>query len=275
VLCGSTANGSAAPRSVTLKTSLPEPRMQIARKIVIGGRPLEPVTFQAHLALSTVGTATFQVGPEALTPGPADPRAIARLLTAAKGQLAECFVSVAGKQDFLVLLGPVIQVQANGGVFDVTARELCTVLDVPTAVYSRQCSAREIVAKVETKSGLHFLVPAHAPFLDEIKPIFQFTGTCRALLEKVIQAWDLPEVVWYQLPDGTMFFGPWRLGPFTKSEVPVEERLVIEKNLDEHTLRLPMIPALRPGMIVRCGFRFRIDELELEHDSVLIHWTRL
>ena len=249
--------------------------MQIARKVVIAGRPLVPVTLQAHVAMSTVGTATFQAGPEALTPGPADPRAIERLLGSAKGQLAECFVSVAGKQDFLVLMGPVVQVQAGRGVFDVTVRELCTVLDIPTAIYARQCSAREIVAKVEKKSGLHFLVPARAPFLDEIRPVFDFTGTCRAALGKVIQVWDLPEVVWYQLPDGTMFFGPWRMGPFTKSEVPVEERLILEKNLSERTLRLPMIPALRPGMTVNCGFRFRIDELELEHDSVLIHWTRL
>ncbi|MFI5400014.1 MAG: hypothetical protein ACHQZQ_03055 [SAR324 cluster bacterium] len=249
--------------------------MQIARKFVMGGRPLVPRTLQARLALSAVGTATLQIGPEALTPGPADARAIEGMLGSAKGQLAECFVSVAGQQDYLVLMGPVVQVRAAGGVFDLTVRELCTVLDIPTSIYSRQCSAREIVASVEKKSGLHFLVPARAPFLDEIKPVFQFAGTCRAALEKVIQAWDLPEVVWYQLPDGTMFFGPWRTGPFTKSDVPVDERLVLEKNVEQRTLRLPMIPALRPGMIVNCGFRFRIDELQFEHDTVSIRWSRL
>lgn len=249
--------------------------MEIARKIVLGGRTLVPRTLQARLGLSTVGTATLQIGPEALTPGPADARAIEGMLGSAKGRLAECFISVAGQQDYLVLMGPVVQVRAAGGVFELAVRELCTVLDIPTSIYSRRCSAREIVATVEKKSGLHFLVPTRAPFLDEIKPVFQFVGSCRAALEKVIQAWDLPDVVWYQLPDGIMFFGPWPIGPFTKSEVPVDERLVLEKNLDARTLRLPMIPALRPGMIVNCGFRFRIDELQFEHDTVSIHWTRL
>jgi len=249
--------------------------MEIGRKLVLGGRTLVPRTFEARLGLSTVGTATLQLGPEALASGPADARSLQDLLGSAKGRLAECFVSVAGQQDYLILMGPVVQVRAAGGVFELAVRELCTVLDIPTSIYSRQCSAREIVAAVEKKSGLHFLVPARAPFLDEIKPVFQFVGTCRAVLEKVIQAWDLPDVVWYQLPDGIVFFGPWRIGPFTKSEVPVDERLVLEKNLETRTLRLPMIPALRPGMIVNCGFRFRIDELQFAHDTVSIRWTRL
>jgi hypothetical protein len=249
--------------------------MQISRKVVVGGLPLAAQVLTAHLGLSTVGTATALFGPEALTPGPADPRAVERILGAAKGQLAECFVSVAGQPDYLVAMGPVSGMQRAGNGFQVTVRELCTILEMQTALYLRNCSAREIVATIEKRSKLHFLVPAKSPYLDEIRPVFQFTGTCRAALAKIVQTWELTETVWYQLPNGSVFFGPWRLGPFTNSDLPVDPRLVLEKDMEQHTLRLPLIPALRPGMVVDCGFRFRIDELDFETETVLIKWKRL
>ena len=249
--------------------------MEIVRKVVIGGQPLLPTTLNAHLALSTAGAAIVRMGPEALTPGPADPRTLERILAGAKGKLAECFVSVAGQQEYLVLLGPVTQVKRVGVAFEVSVRELATVLNALTAIYSRQCSAREVISKIEQKTGLRFIVPVKAPYLDEIKPVFQFSGSCLDALAKIVHVWELPDVYWYQLPNGTIFFGPWRQGPFTGAEVPVDERLVLEKDLDKRTLRLPMIPALRPGMVVNCGFRFRIDELDIDGDTVLIQWTRL
>jgi hypothetical protein len=249
--------------------------MQMTRRLVIGGRPLAPRSMHAHLALSTIGTAQLRLGPEALTPGPADREAIHALLSVAKGQLAECFLSVAGGSDYLILMGAVTQVTPGQGEYQVTIRELCAILDYPAALYFRHKSAREIVAEIELRSRLHFLVPSQARYLEERRPVFQSTGSFRSALEKVIQMWELPDTVWYQLPDGTMFFGPWRAGPFNKADVPVDERLVLEQNLNARTLRLPLIPALRPGMVVNCGSRFRIDALDFEDETMLIHWTRL
>jgi hypothetical protein len=249
--------------------------MQVTRRIVIGGRPLTPNAFHAHLAMSSIGTAELRFGPEALTPGPADREAIRAILSQAKGQLAECFLSVAGQSDYLILMGPVSQVTPVEGQYVVKVRELCAILEAPAVFFLRNKTAREVIAEIEKRSRLHFIVPSRAPYFNERKPVFQTTGTLRSALDKVIQAWELPEVVWYQLPDGTIFFGPWRAGPFNNADVPVDPRLVLEKNLEQKTLRLPLIPALRPGMAVDCGFRLRIDELDLEDETVLIHWTRL
>ncbi len=249
--------------------------MQVTRRLMIGGRPLAPRSMRAHLGLSTVGSAQLRLGPEALTPGPADREAIHALLGIAKGQLAECYLSVAGGADYLILMGAVTQVTPGQGEYEVTVRELCAILDYPAVFYFRHKSAREVVAEVEQKSRLHFLVPSRAPYLEERRPVFQSTGSFRSALQKVIQLWELPDTVWYQLPDGTMFFGPWRAGPFNKADVPVESGLVLEQNLEARTLRLPLIPALRPGMVVDCGFRFRIDALEFEDETMLIRWTRL
>lgn len=249
--------------------------MQVMRKIVIGGRPLMPATLHAHLAMSSIGSAELRLGPEALTPGPADREAIRIILSQAKGQLAECFLSVAGQPDYLIVMGPVTQVKPVDGQYEVKVRELAAVLEAPAVFFLRNKTAREVVAEIEKRSRLHFIVPSRAPYFNEIKPVFQCTGTCRTALDKVIQAWELPEVVWYQLPDGTVFFGPWRAGPFNKADVPIDERLVLEKDLGQKTLRLPLIPALRPGMAVDCGFRFRIDELDFEDETMLIYWTRL
>lgn len=249
--------------------------MQVSRRVIIGGRPLVPSAFEAHLGICVSGNAALTLGADALTPGPADREAIHAILSQARGQLAECFLSVAGQPDYLILMGPVTQVTPANGQYEVKVRELSAVLETPCVFHVRHKTAREIVAAVEQKCGLHFIVPRGSPYFDERKPVFQSSGTCRTALERVIQQWDLGDVVWYQLPDGIVYFGPWRLGPFTKGDVPIDPRLVLEQNVEKKTLRLPLIPALRPGMIVDCGFRCRIDALDFESDMTRIQYFRL
>ncbi len=229
-------------------------RLQIAGQAI----PLEAVTVQ--LRLNEVGSGQFTV--------PAAP-------AVKKGTFAEFFISVAGGAHYLVFTGAVTNVTAAEGRQQVVARELCAVLEFPCFFFLRRATVRDVIAKIEEESRLHFLLPAGADYLSDRRPAFESKGSCRAALAQLPKAWDVPDAVWYQLPDGTLYWGRWQTGPFTKGAVPIEAKLMLEHQPDQGLLRLPCIPALRPGMVVQSDFRFRIDGVIFQGDTVQVKYSRL
>jgi hypothetical protein len=194
---------------------------------------------------------------------------------ARKGSFAEFFISVAGGAHYLVFTGAVTEVQLSEGRQHVRVRELCAVLEYPGFFFLRRVTLRDVIAKVEEESRLHFILPKGARYLDDRRPVFESKGSCKSALAQLPKLWDVPDAVWYQMPDGTVYWGKWQSGPFTKAAVPIESRLILERDPDKNLLRLPCIPALRPGMIVQSDFRFRIDSVTFQADTVLVKYQRL
>jgi hypothetical protein len=132
-----------------------------------------------------------------------------------------------------------------------------------------------VIAKIESTTGLRFLLPAGADYLDHRRVRFQHYGTCRGALEVAARKWEVDDAVWFQLPDGRMYWGHWALGPYTKAPLPISSDLISERNAERRTLVLPYIPALRPGMVVQSDFRFRIDALVFSGDTTRVEWREL
>ncbi|NIR96827.1 MAG: hypothetical protein GWO03_01775, partial [Gammaproteobacteria bacterium] len=99
-------------------------------------------------------------------------------------------------------------------------------LNVPVTLNLMQCTVRQVIAKVEDATGLRFLLPAGATYLDERRVRFNFYGPALDALEAARVHWELPEMVWFQLPDGRMYWGHWASGPYTKAPIPIEPKLV-------------------------------------------------
>jgi hypothetical protein len=234
--------------------------MNLSKRLVLNGAEVNPSVARVHLGLNEVGYAEFQVP---VPPG------------AAKGMLAEYFLGIGGGTNYMVLVGPVVAVIPARDSLTVRVRELSAVLDFPHMFYLRNQTAREVIAAIERKTGLRFILPVGASYLDERRHLFQSQGTCRDALDRMAGAWDIPSAVWTQLPDGMMYWGHWQAGPFTKTTVPIDPRLVVEHDRERKKIRLPAIPALRPGMVVTCEFRFRIDRMEFDGDNVLLFYTQV
>jgi hypothetical protein len=234
--------------------------IQVNHRLQIGGEPVPIESATVHLELNTVGWGVF---------------AVSRSAAVAKGRFAEYFISVAGGAHYLVFTGAVVEVTDVGAGRQVKVRELSMVLEYPTSFFLPRATPRLVIGKIQQETRLHFILPANAPYLDERRPSFSCDGNCERALAHMSRVWDLPDVVWYQLPDGTMFWGRWRSGPFTKAAVPIESKLAIETNLSQSLLRLPCIPALRPGMIVQSDFSYRINATTFQGDTVLVHFSKL
>lgn len=235
--------------------------MRISKRLLINGRPLPLASDYVRLRLSRIGEGIFEVLEE--------PRGLQRALV-------EFYVSVGETQEFLVLTGAVTATRRTApGRVRIDVRELSTVLDTTIILNLMHCTARQVVAKIERETGLRFLLPAGAAYLDERRVRFQFYGRCRDALEVAAKKWEIDEAVWFQLPDGRMYWGHWALGPYNKAPLPIEANLIIERDAERRTLTLPYIPALRPGMVVQADERFRIDGLLYSGDTVRVDYTAL
>ncbi|MDH4246533.1 MAG: hypothetical protein OEW39_01815 [Deltaproteobacteria bacterium] len=232
--------------------------MRLNKRLLINGRPYVPKREEVRMGLSQIGGGTFVV---ALN-GPPNSRS-----------LVEFYVGVGEQQEYLMLSGAITEAEPeNPGFYRIVVRELTAVLQIPMVLNLRQPSLREIIAKVEEATGLRFLLPAGAVYLDEHRHQFSHQGSAADALTRLAKEWDLPGAVWYQLPDGQVFWGHWRAGPYTRANLPINSNLITKLNQVDSTLHLPCIPPLRPGMVIESNFRFRINALIYSGEEMTVHW---
>lgn len=232
--------------------------MQLEKSLLINGKKLALASDMVRLHLSEVGEGVFEVLEQ-----PAQ----------ASRSLVELYVGVGGKEEYLVFTGALREVKRMGeGRYRVDARELSVVMETHIIINMMRCSAREVIAKIERETGLKFLLPKGAPYLDEKLIRFNYYGKASDALQALSSKWELKEMVWCQLPDGRMYWGHWAQGPYTAAPVPIAENLISHRNSGTKTLVMPYIPGLRPGMLVEADFRFRIDGLIFSGETVKVHW---
>jgi len=247
--------------------------MKVRQRLLVNGEAVVPLAFTVRLALNSVGWARFTLPVGALSGLPAATR---NEVPGLRGALAELYLGVGGREDYLVLVGAVTESRGSAEQErSVQARELCAALEFPAVYYLRNITAREVIAHIERRSRLRFILPSGAPYLDQPSPVFESKGTHVNALNKIGLLWSVPGSVWYQLPDGRVYWGQWNSGPFNKAPLPVDPRLILQEDETQKTLLLPCIPALRPGMVLDCRFRRRIEALTFEGDTVLLEWQRV
>lgn len=235
--------------------------MNLRKRLLVNGKPLSLDKARLELGLNRHGEGTFEV--------------LEKLPASARTPLAEYYLGVGDQPDYLVMTGAVTEYQPLGQArYRIVVRELSSVLDMPVQVNLTQVSARQVLNRIEKQTGLRFLLPAKASYLDERRVRFQSFGSGADALKLLQHVWELTSVVWYQLPDGRMYWGHWSQGPYNASEVPIDPKLILARNDQGNTLDLPCIPALRPGMVVRTEFRFRIDALVFSEDLVRLHYSK-
>lgn len=233
--------------------------MRLSKRLLLNGRTVPLGADRVELGLNRVGRAVLEL----LEP-----------VQARRNPLVELYAAVAGQPEYLMLKGALMEVKrSEQRTWRATVHELATVLSMPLHLELRTPTAREVLARIEASTRLQFLVPTRAAYAERVVPLFASYGTAADALNGIARRWHLPDVVWYQLPDGQMYWGHWADGPYTKGALPVDAKLVTAVDPVQRTLLLPYIPALRPGMVVEAGFRFRIDALTFSGWTVQVTYT--
>ena len=233
--------------------------MRLNKRLLINGRQIALASDYVRLHLDEVGTGIFEVLEQ--------PQRLSRALV-------EFYAAVGDTDEYLVLTGAVKDTRPLApGRLRIDVSELSMLLDSTVVINLMHCTPRQVVGKVEQATGLRFLLPAGASYLDETRLSFKSYGSCRDALALAAKRWEVEDAVWFQLPDGRMYWGHWALGPYTKAPLPISSDLISQRDNEKRTLVMPYIPALRPGMVVQSDFRFRIDGIVFSGETARVKWT--
>uniref|UniRef100_UPI001FD353C0 bacteriophage T4 gp5 trimerisation domain-containing protein n=1 Tax=Yersinia pekkanenii TaxID=1288385 RepID=UPI001FD353C0 len=115
------------------------------------------------------------------------------------------------------------------------------------------------------------MLPESASYTDTPIPHFQHNGSGYQLLANLGRAFSIPDYVWYQLPDGTVYVGSYADSRFAQTPVDVPQEFA-QGGGGGNSLTLPLIPAIRPGVIVNGR---RITKVDVTDDSMTLTWTPL
>ncbi|PVZ87897.1 hypothetical protein C9426_09870 [Serratia sp. S1B] len=159
---------------------------------------------------------------------------------------------------------------AENGAQRLFVRELVGVLERPCSCSLQHPTLRAVIDSVSKTTDLRFVLPA-ASYIDTPIPYFQHHGNGYQLMLNLGRAFNIPDYCWYQLPDGTVFAGSYADSRFAKTPVDIPQEFA-KGGGSGNSLTFPLIPAIRPGVIVN---ERRITRVDVSADSMTLTWTPL
>ncbi|WP_422527666.1 hypothetical protein [Serratia fonticola] len=130
---------------------------------------------------------------------------------------------------------------------------------------------RDVTAEVARLTGMVFSLPENAGYLDTPIPHFTHSGTGDQLLANLGRAFSIADYTWYQLADGSVFVGSYADSLFARSPIDIPTEF-IQNAAAGNSMTLPLIPAIRPGVIANGR---RITQVTANDDEMTLTWTPL
>ncbi|WP_394136241.1 hypothetical protein [Aliivibrio fischeri] len=155
---------------------------------------------------------------------------------------------------------------AENGHQKITVKENSAILNFRLGLSLEHPSMREVIDEIEVQTGLDFKLP-EADYIDKVIPNFMSSGNGYQCLKAIGRAFGIPDLVWYQHTDQTIFIGAYQDCRFFNKPVKVPQDLSLRHNGDNVTFA--PFPMLRPGAIIN---EKRISRLDLIGDEMTAYW---
>lgn len=146
-------------------------------------------------------------------------------------------------------------------------RELTGVFEKPWPCSFQHPTLRTITDYLEKESGLTFDVPASG-YADKPIPHFTHNGTGYQLLANLGNVFSIPDYIWQQLPDGTVFVGSWPDSLFAEKPVEIPNEFATGQ-AGGNSMTIPMVQSLRPG--VKANGQ-RLTKVNLNNEDMTLTW---
>ncbi|CRY69382.1 hypothetical protein [Yersinia pekkanenii] len=160
---------------------------------------------------------------------------------------------------------------AENGAQRLSVRELVGVFDRSWPCSLQHPTLRDVTDALGKSTNMPFVLPENVGYTDTPIPHFQHHGTGYQLLINLGRAFNIPDYVWYQLPDGTVYVGSYADSRFAQTPVDIPQEFA-QGGGGGNSLTVPLIPAIRPGVIVNGR---RITKVDVTDDSMTLSWTPL
>lgn len=222
--------------------------MKLSTSLTIAGQPVHLIDHDLVLDLNAGGRAALTIE------GSANKGQTFTLDTGYSGDLRRWFT------------GYVYDVQpAANGASKLLCRELAGALGTRLPVSQQHATLRNLLAWLTDQTGLTFLLPKGADYTDRPIPNFTSAGTGYQLLDNAGRAFQVPDFVWYQQPNGAIFVGSHADSRWHDKEVTLDPAWSGRQAGD--TLTLSPVPSIRPGAIINgkrvMRVRLKGDEMTL------------
>lgn len=234
--------------------------MKLDSQLLIGATSFPLVSGITTLELKGFGRAEYRIRTEGRTPD--------------LSLLVEYRHGYATDQLYPVFLGTVYLGQASGpGQMQLICRSLSSVLDVPARFSLRHLTAKDLLEEISGLTGLEFVYPQSADYMNKRIPNFYNLDTARGAIER-FEIWGVTQGIWTQLPDGTIFWGSWDDSPFAgRDPLEIDPRIITDQRPDDRSFTIPTIPSLQPGMLIQD--RLIVEQLEISGNNTRLRWLKL
>lgn len=157
---------------------------------------------------------------------------------------------------------------AEDGTQRLFVREMVGIFERSWPVSQQHPTLRGITNELTKLAGLTFALPA-AGYVDTPVPHFTHSGPGYQILNNLGRIFLVPDYVWFQYPDGTIYTGSYADCRFAASPVEIPDEF-IKTAAAGNTWTLAGIPAIRPGVIVNGR---RITTVRMANDTMTLGWT--
>ncbi|WP_257982750.1 hypothetical protein [Shewanella sp. GutDb-MelDb] len=225
--------------------------MKLSNRLTVGTEVLPLADYHLVLELSSAGRGVFEVRGEVKL-----------------GQVVAFDIGYSNKlqryfSGYITKATP-----SNMGMHRIVVRELSSLLAEHCPINIRHATFRQVITQLAKDTGLSFVLPDNAVYLDVKVPNFTSQGTGYQLLASLSGVFGINDCIWYQQPDGQIFVGSYQDSRWPSKPLDIDQGF--SKNQFGNSWQLMAMPAMRPGAMVN---GHRIKQVELEGDSMTLTWT--
>lgn len=157
---------------------------------------------------------------------------------------------------------------AGKGFQRLFVREMSGIFGRPWPCSFQHPTLRQIAAWIQTQSGLSVVLPTAPNDTDTPIPHFTHSGSGYQLLAALGPAFGIQDHLWQPLPDGGIYLGGAAHALFAGKPVSIPPEFS-QTQAAGNTLTLPMVPSLRPGVVVNGK---PLVTVRLENDTMALTW---
>lgn len=136
------------------------------------------------------------------------------------------------------------------------------------------CSLRHVTLKVlcdwiTGQTGVEFVVPSK-PYADKPIPLCTHAGSGYQLLNSLGRLFNIPNYIWQQAADDTVFVGSWEDSKFAEENIEIDELESLSQG--SKMMTIPVNAGIRPACLVNGN---RITKVRLHGLEYEIEWDSL
>lgn len=158
---------------------------------------------------------------------------------------------------------------ADNGYKKLFIRELVAIFERPLNCSHRHITLRDLGAWLTQATGVSVKIP-QAEYADRPIPLFTHNGSGYQLLHNIGRQFDIPQYMWQQSPDGSLFIGSHNDSRWFEKNVELDSGVSLSSGSNEMTI--PITAAIRPGTVIN---RNKIKSVELRGDDYILTWETL